>query len=163
MDDAQVSTLDLTATQTAHRVVLDLDGAVVLLLHFLDDTRGPARGETLGCLYRSDAIQVVRETILGYAPSSAPVLIRGETGTGEELVARAARGASARGGAAYVVANAAEDSPPHADVARCTAHHCIWLPPLRAIYSHAERHGRSGCDGARTAGFGDGAAVCSGS
>ncbi len=118
VDGEKVSRSELTSAQITDGVVLDIGGAVVLLLHYLDDARGPARGETLGILGRSDAIQIVREAILRCAPSSVPVLIRGETGTGKELVARAVHGASARRGCVYAVANAAE----HRDPTFMTAH-----------------------------------------
>ncbi len=58
-------------------------------------------------LGRSKAIGNVKAMILKVAPTSLPVLIQGETGTGKELVARAIHGESARRSAPFIPVNCA--------------------------------------------------------
>ena len=53
----------------------------------------------------SPAMATLRATIRRYAPSRAPVLITGETGTGKELVARALHEASPRAAEPFVAVN----------------------------------------------------------
>ena len=55
----------------------------------------------------SPSIQTVRELIARVAPTSATVLIMGETGTGKELVARAIHKSSPRAGQSFVAVNCA--------------------------------------------------------
>jgi transcriptional regulator with PAS, ATPase and Fis domain len=55
----------------------------------------------------SQAMQEIYSTIRQVAPTSAPVLICGETGTGKELVAREIHKLSPRGGGPFVAINAA--------------------------------------------------------
>ena len=79
-------------------VVLELAGRVALLLHRRPPPLpGPPDG--FGLIGASAGIEAVRQAIERVAPLSIPVLIRGETGTGKELVARAlhAHGPRARG------------------------------------------------------------------
>jgi two-component system nitrogen regulation response regulator GlnG len=98
VDGAPVEeSLDVPAAALDDGVVLDLAGRVVLLLH-----RRPAplaeAGDPFGLVGESAEIEAVREAIARVAPLSVPVLVRGETGTGKELVARAlhAHGSRAR-------------------------------------------------------------------
>jgi two-component system response regulator AtoC len=63
-----------------------------------------ATAELLGA---SPHMQSVRETIARVAPGSSTVFIRGETGTGKELVARAIHATSARRERAFVKVHAA--------------------------------------------------------
>jgi len=68
-------------------VVLEVAGRIALLLH----RRPPAAAghATVGGLVgESPAIEAVREALARAAPLAAPVLVRGEIGTGKELVAR---------------------------------------------------------------------------
>ncbi|HEV8582733.1 MAG TPA: sigma-54 dependent transcriptional regulator [Thermoanaerobaculia bacterium] len=76
-------------------VVLELADRVVLLLHTLPATpiRTPERFELVG---ESEGILRVRREIRRVADLEVPVLLRGETGTGKELVARAIHNASRR-------------------------------------------------------------------
>src|SRR5215207_3189538 len=56
----------------------------------------------VGLLSSSPVMQPVRERITRIAAGSSTVLVRGETGTGKELVARALHAASARAGAPFI-------------------------------------------------------------
>lgn len=64
------------------------------------------RSETDTLVGQSEAMRNVRDLIGLVAPSQAPVLILGETGTGKELVARAIHDQSPRRGTPLVVVNA---------------------------------------------------------
>jgi two-component system nitrogen regulation response regulator GlnG len=79
---------DLTLGELDEGVVLELSGRVALLLHRRPPPLpGPPDG--FGLIGASAGIEAVRQAIARVAPLSIPVLIRGETGTGKELVARA--------------------------------------------------------------------------
>ncbi len=58
-----------------------------------------------GMVGRGAALRVVFEKIDRYAPSDAPVLVTGETGTGKELIARAIHRISPRRNHAFVALN----------------------------------------------------------
>lgn len=90
-----VSILDLTKAQLEHGLVLSLGNRVVLLLH-RRELGAPDDIET-DLVGVSSAMERVRNAIEHAAPTDAPVLIRGETGTGKELVASALHAHSARG------------------------------------------------------------------
>ncbi len=76
----------LAYSDLGHGVVLTLGRRIALCLHL---ARPPgARTADLGLVGNSDAMNGVRTSILSVADLSKPVLIRGETGTGKELVAR---------------------------------------------------------------------------
>ncbi len=69
--------------------------------------RGPARAleAPTGPVIRSEAMRTLFELVDKLAPSSIPVLIEGETGTGKELVARALHERGPRGECPLVAVN----------------------------------------------------------
>jgi two-component system, NtrC family, nitrogen regulation response regulator GlnG len=80
-------------------IVLELADRVVLLLHTFpaNPAQAPAPStERHGLVGESEAILRVRAEILRVADLDVPVLLRGETGTGKELVARAIHQTSPR-------------------------------------------------------------------
>ncbi len=89
--------LSLPLERLRRGIVIELGQSVVLLLHLRHAESGPARSghDMLG---RSEAIQQVRDEVGRVADLAVPVLVRGETGTGKELVARALHALSGRRG-----------------------------------------------------------------
>jgi two-component system, NtrC family, nitrogen regulation response regulator GlnG len=89
-------------------IVVELADRVILLLHFLDPTpprRGLRDHKLLG---ESDAIARVRSDIDSVGDLPVPVLLRGETGTGKELVASAIHAASPRAARPWIAVNVAQ-------------------------------------------------------
>jgi two-component system nitrogen regulation response regulator GlnG len=74
--------------ELAMGVPLELGDRVVLLLHLASQEAG-SPSESLGMVGQSASIHRVRQSIARLSDLNVPVLIRGETGTGKELVARA--------------------------------------------------------------------------
>ena len=74
--------------------VIVLSRSVVLLFCLLE--AHPESGADLGLVGASSAVERLRRQIRRVAPLDAPVLLRGATGTGKELVARAVHDASPR-------------------------------------------------------------------
>ena len=85
--------------------VLEIGGRVALLLHLVEREKAPAKNH--GILGESDAIERLRHRIDAAGPAPWPVLIRGETGSGKELVAQALHRASRRQGSFLAVSLAA--------------------------------------------------------
>ena len=85
-------------------VVVELGDRVVFLLHRLDavQSRTPP---SFGLVGESDPMRRLRRDIARVATTETRVLVRGETGSGKELVARAIHGASARASGPYVAVN----------------------------------------------------------
>ncbi len=80
--------LELGPEALAAGVPLELAERIVLLLH-LEEVDLEAEPESLGMVGGSVALRRVRRHIAQVADLDVPVLIRGETGTGKELVAQA--------------------------------------------------------------------------
>jgi two-component system nitrogen regulation response regulator GlnG len=79
---------ELEPPALAAGATLELAERVVLLLHLVEPVE-KAEAEELGMVGQSAAVRRVRRQVLQVADLDVPVLIRGETGTGKELVARA--------------------------------------------------------------------------
>ncbi|HEY2293764.1 MAG TPA: sigma-54 dependent transcriptional regulator [Thermoanaerobaculia bacterium] len=88
---------DLTADEVRRGVVLELAERIVLLLHEVPEISSQAP-RYAGLIGENEGILRLRNEIRHVADLDVPVLIRGETGTGKELVARAIHAASRRRG-----------------------------------------------------------------
>lgn len=88
-------------------ILINLSGCVLLLLHGMNPR--PHAHATGADELRGDSPQIsaLRAEVLRVAASDTGVLIRGETGTGKELVARAIHRASARCRGPYLAVNMA--------------------------------------------------------
>jgi two-component system nitrogen regulation response regulator GlnG len=95
---------EFSRAELARGIVLSLEDRVALLLH---ETSNPPPCVIPSVLGDSDAIAGVRSEILRVADTSAPVLIRGETGVGKEFVARAIHELGPRRGHEWVAVNMA--------------------------------------------------------
>jgi transcriptional regulator with GAF, ATPase, and Fis domain len=94
-----------SADDVRRGVVLLLAGSVVLLLHRVASAPLGVRGEELGLVGDSDGLRAVLAEVRSVADLSKPVLLRGESGSGKELVARAIHRAGPRRGAPFVAVN----------------------------------------------------------
>ncbi len=99
-----------TAAELARGVVLLLGRRVVLALHSmpLEDSLSSSR---FGLVGESGAIARVRQEIQQAAILDVPVLLRGETGTGKDLVARAIHESGPRRAYPFVAVNMAAIPP----------------------------------------------------
>ena len=101
---------ELSRSALERGIVLVLARRVALLLHMVD--RIPLRGVPHhGLVGGSDGIVAVRRDISRAADLKIPVLIRGATGTGKELVARALHRASNRRNGPFVAINLGAVTP----------------------------------------------------
>jgi two-component system nitrogen regulation response regulator GlnG len=90
--------------EVAAGVLVELAKRVVLLLHLAET--GPAGAvDKLGMVGTSAGMQRVRRHIEQVADLNVPVLIRGETGSGKELIARAIHQCSTRRDRAFISVN----------------------------------------------------------
>jgi two-component system nitrogen regulation response regulator GlnG len=125
--------------ELAGGVIVTLARRIVLCLH---RARVPlVRGPELGLVGGSDALESVRQLIRRVADLDVPVLVRGETGSGKELVARALVQASQRADRPLVSVNMAAISPTTA---------------VAELFGH-ERGAFTGAAAARDGYFGDAA------
>jgi two-component system, NtrC family, nitrogen regulation response regulator GlnG len=105
-------TVDVAAGDLRRGVVIEIAGRALLLLHevsvasatgvFATGVDDPVAAELLG---DSAGMRRLRADIRRVADLDAPVLVRGETGSGKELVARAIHRASARHDRPFVAVN----------------------------------------------------------
>ncbi|MDI1442468.1 sigma 54-interacting transcriptional regulator [Polyangium sp. 6x1] len=102
--------LDLSGEDLRRGAVLLLGGRIVLLIHRVEVFDTP-ENETLGLLGDSPGIHLVRREIRTVADQDRPVLLRGETGTGKDLAARAIHQAGPRRDGPFVVVNLAAVPP----------------------------------------------------
>jgi two-component system nitrogen regulation response regulator GlnG len=96
----------LSAEAVQRGVVITLARRVVLLLHRLD-ALAPGGTGAHGLVGESRSVNVLRQEIERVARTNVPVLVRGESGSGKELVAAALHAASPRRAKPYVTVNAA--------------------------------------------------------
>jgi two-component system nitrogen regulation response regulator GlnG len=96
--------VEISPDALAAGVPFELAGRVVLLLHLASPVVAPAV-DAFGMVGESAGIARVRSHLDRLADLSVPVLIRGETGTGKELVARAVHAHSPRRRGPFVSVN----------------------------------------------------------
>ena len=96
----------LSLDQLHRGVVVELSDRIALLLHLFAPHFERDTGD-LGLVGHSDHIARVRDDIRRVADLDVPVLIRGETGTGKELVATAIHESGRRAGGPLVCVNMA--------------------------------------------------------
>jgi two-component system nitrogen regulation response regulator GlnG len=98
------SPAELTAGELERGAVLLLADRVALLFHRLPPAL-PHQAETFGLVGDSAALALLRREIHRVAGLDTPVLLRGETGTGKELVASALHSAGPRRHRPYLALN----------------------------------------------------------
>ncbi|WP_437930542.1 sigma 54-interacting transcriptional regulator [Sorangium sp. So ce291] len=97
---------DLSEDEVEQGVVIELADRVVLLLHMADPSP-PQPGDRLGLVGDNAVVERVRQEVRRVANLDITVLLRGETGTGKELVARAIHETGERRGRPFVAVNMA--------------------------------------------------------
>lgn len=96
--------ITIARSRLDYGVTIELGDAVALLLHTMESsTTDP--GDDLGIRGDSAAITRMRESLRRVAGHEVPVLIRGESGSGKELVARALHRLSSRAGGPFLSVN----------------------------------------------------------
>jgi two-component system nitrogen regulation response regulator GlnG len=97
--------LTITTAELEGGVVIAVGRWVAFCLHLVELPQ--SRGADLGLIGSSQVLERVRADVRRVADLDVPVLIRGETGAGKELVARAIVAASKRAGKPFVAVNMA--------------------------------------------------------
>ncbi|WP_375768772.1 sigma-54 dependent transcriptional regulator [Archangium gephyra] len=95
---------EFSPEELAAGVPLELAERVVLLLHHASSSPESGPGE-LGMVGQGEGVRRVREDVSRVADLNVPVLIRGETGSGKELVARAIHQHSTRRDGPFISVN----------------------------------------------------------
>ena len=95
---------EFSPQELAAGVPLELAERVVLLLHQASSAPESSPGD-LGMVGQGEGVRRVREDVSRVADLDVPVLIRGETGSGKELVARAIHQHSKRRNAPFISVN----------------------------------------------------------
>jgi two-component system nitrogen regulation response regulator GlnG len=99
----------LSAAEMHKGVVLEVGGRVVLHLQRIENLY--ERPPDLGIIGENPAMNRVRQNILRVGGMQVPILLRGETGSGKELVAEAIHRSSDRAGRPCLSVNMAAISP----------------------------------------------------
>ncbi|HEX3131657.1 MAG TPA: sigma-54 dependent transcriptional regulator [Thermoanaerobaculia bacterium] len=106
VDGQSIGTVhDIPAADVDRGVVLLLANRVVLLLSRLESAPGPTDLPSYGLVGESAPMMRLRQEIRRVADLDVAVLLRGETGTGKELVARALHDAGRRRNRPYLAVN----------------------------------------------------------
>ncbi|WNG61892.1 sigma-54-dependent Fis family transcriptional regulator [Archangium gephyra] len=95
---------EFSSEELAAGVPLELAERVVVLLHHASSSPESGPGE-LGMVGQGEGVRRVREDVVRVADLDVPVLIRGETGSGKELVARAIHQNSKRRNEPFISVN----------------------------------------------------------
>lgn len=101
-----VNELFIVGEEWRKGVVISMSNRVVIFIHH-SSRRPDTPSETHGLLGESQAVQKLRQVIHRVADLNVPVLIRGETGTGKELIAQAIHRGSQRNQQRFVSVNVA--------------------------------------------------------
>jgi len=96
--------VELSGARIDQGVVVEIGESTILLLHNLpaEDLTSPI---DFGLVGESDSLVELRREVRRVADLEVPVLLRGETGTGKELMARAIHRAGRRREASYISVN----------------------------------------------------------
>jgi two-component system, NtrC family, nitrogen regulation response regulator GlnG len=94
-------------TNLAVGVLIELSRSVLVLLHLVEASPKKAHGPASALLGESRGIHRVREEIQRVSQVTNPVLVRGPSGSGKELVAEAIHRCSSRASKPYVTVNMA--------------------------------------------------------
>ncbi len=101
---------ELSAAEVAAGAVLTLAKRVVLVLHWRR-LRDVQQLPSWGMVGESDAVQTIRDQVVQVADVNVPVLVRGESGSGKELVAQAIHSAAGDPERPFVAVSMATFSP----------------------------------------------------